>query len=195
MSDGGRTSQIDGWPARRQANWPRGGGTVVVEVDVELLVLVVVDVLLLVVVLVLLVVVLVLVVVVLVLDVVGVVVVVVDVVLVDVDTEVVVRAGASVADEAELVWTAHPAARRTRVMIASVTRIARWSATSGRHATPTVCQRPSSCSRQSRQEGSAPNGSRRGSSGRSLCRSRGRLPTASANSCCGIRSTTTNNRD
>jgi hypothetical protein len=143
MSDGGRTSQVDGaCPAGLQANWPTGGGVVAVEVDVELLVLVVVDVLL-VVVLVLLVVVLVLVVVVLVLVVVGAVVV-VEVVLVDVNTEVPVPAGGSVAGEAEPVWTAHPPTTRTRVMTGSVTSIRR-SATSGRHATPAVCQRPSSC--------------------------------------------------
>jgi heme/copper-type cytochrome/quinol oxidase subunit 2 len=114
---------------------------IVVEVDVELLVLVVEDVL--VVVLVLLVVVLVLVVVVLVLVVVGAAMV-VEVVVVDVNTEVPLPAGGSVAGEAELVWTAQPAVTRTRVMTASVTSVRR-SATSGRHATPAVCQRPSSC--------------------------------------------------
>ena len=121
---------------------------VVVEVEVELLVLVlvVVDVLLvvvdvlLVVVLVLLVVVLVLVVVVLVLVVVGVVVV-VEVLPVDVDAAAV--RGGSVTGEAELVWTLHPAATRTSVMTGSVTSVVRRSATSGRHATPAVCQRPS----------------------------------------------------
>ena len=85
---------------------------VVVELDVELHVLVVLDVLLLVVVLVLVVVVLVLVVV-------GVVVVVVEVVLVDVKTGVPLTAGGSVAGEAELVWSVHPAAARTTMMTGS----------------------------------------------------------------------------
>ena len=95
---------------------------VVVEVDVELLVLVVDDVL--VVVLVLLVVVLGLVVVVLVLVVVGAVVEVVLVVLVDVNSVVPLTAGGSVAGEAELAWSVHPAATRTTMTTGSVLSMA-----------------------------------------------------------------------
>ncbi|HEX6659407.1 MAG TPA: hypothetical protein VF065_15060 [Ilumatobacter sp.] len=125
MSEGGRTSNVDGArPARLQANWPTARGAVVVEVDVELLVLVVVDVLLVVVLVLLVVVVLVLVDVVLVLVVVGEVVV-VEVVLVDVDDEVAAPAGASVAGAAEPVSPLHPAATTRSVMTGSTTRIVR----------------------------------------------------------------------
>jgi hypothetical protein len=97
-----------------QANWPTGGGVVVAEVDVEVLVDEVVEVLLVVVLLVggAMVVV-----------VVGAIVVVVDVVLVYVDTRVLVPAGDSVVREGELLGGSHPVATRTGVMIGSVTSL------------------------------------------------------------------------
>jgi len=102
-----------------QANWPTGGGVVVAEIDVEVLVDEDVEVLLVVVLLVVGATVVVVVVVV----VVGAIVVVVEVVLVDVDTRVLVPAGDSVVRDGELLGASHAVATRIRVMIGSVTSL------------------------------------------------------------------------
>ena len=128
MSDGARTSHVDGArPSPTQANWPTGGGAVVVEVEVEVLVLVEVLVVVELLVVELLVVVLVLVVG-------GTMAVVVDVVVVGVGTRRLIPAGASVAGEVDLVDPAHPVATRTRVMTGNVTGLSSRSATRGRDA-------------------------------------------------------------
>jgi hypothetical protein len=112
-----------------QTNWPTGGGVVVVEVDVEVLVdedvagLLVVVLLVVGAMVVVVVGTMVVVVGAMVVVVVVTVVVVVDVVLADVDTRLLVPAGDSAVREGEPLGASHPVATRTTVMIGSVTSL------------------------------------------------------------------------
>jgi hypothetical protein len=102
-----------------QTNWPTGGGAVVVEVDVEVLVEEDVAGLLVVVLLV----VVLLVVVGTVVVVVETIVVVVDVVPADVDTRLLVAAGDSAVRDGKLLGASHPVATRTTMLIGGVTSL------------------------------------------------------------------------
>ena len=106
-----------------QANWPTGGGAVVVEVDAEVLVEDDVAGRLVVVLLVVGAIVVVVVGTVVVVVVVGTIVVVVDVVLADVDTMLLVPAGDSPVREGELLGASHPLATRTTMVIGGVTSL------------------------------------------------------------------------
>jgi hypothetical protein len=122
MSAGGRTSQTEGASLpRMQANWPTGGGVVVVVGAIVVVVVgtIVVDVVLLVVGVVVVVVVVGAIVVV----VVGTIVVVVDVVLADVDTTLLVPADDWAVPEDEVLGTSHPVATRAPVMTGRVTSL------------------------------------------------------------------------